>query len=286
MRKVGISLMSILISILAGYALLLGAMYLFQDRLIFLPSSELIVTPRQAGLQAEDIWIDTNDGERLHGWFFLNEEAEYVVVMSHGNAGNISGRIDIAKLLNGVGVSILLYDYRGYGQSSGKPSEEGVYIDVESVVNYLKAEKGFSERQMIMYGRSMGGAVASYAATKFDVSGLVLDSAFKNLKAMVKDLYPFVPSSLARFKLPTEEFLKEVSGIPVMIMHSPNDSIVGFSHGQHLYRIAKKPKRFVELRGGHNENFHVSTDIHNQEWRDFLQVVKDRRKTVRGEEKN
>lgn len=278
MSKVGISFMLILISILVGYALLLGVMYVFQNKLIFLPSSKLIVTPGQAGLRAEDVWIKTTDGEQLHGWFFPNEEAEYVVVMSHGNAGNISGRIDIAKLLNGVGVSILLYDYRGYGQSSGKPTEKGVYTDVESVVNYLKAEKGFSERQMIMYGRSMGGAVASYAAMKFDVSGLVLDSAFKNLKAMVKDLYPFVPSSLARYELPTEEYLKEVSGIPVMIMHSPNDSIVGFSHGQHLYRIAKEPKRFVELRGGHNENFHVSTDIHNREWRKFLQLIDEQNK--------
>lgn len=278
MRKVGISLMSILISIVVGYTLLLGAMYFFQNKLLFLPSSNLIVTPAQAGLPAEDAWIDTKDGEQLHGWFFPNEQAEYVVVMSHGNAGNISNRIDIAKLLSGIGVSVLLYDYRGYGRSSGKPSEEGVYTDVESVVNYLETERGFSEHQMIMYGRSMGGAVASYAATKFDVSGLVLDSAFKNLKAMVSDLYPFVPASLAKYEFPTEKYLKEISNIPVMIMHSPNDSIVDFSHGKHLYGIAKEPKRFVELRGGHNENFHASTDIHSREWREFLQRIDGQKK--------
>ncbi|MDX1640372.1 MAG: alpha/beta hydrolase [Balneolaceae bacterium] len=278
MSKVGMSLMSILISILAGYALLLGMMYIFQNKLIFLPSSELIVTPEKAGLRAEEVWIDTKDGERLHGWFFPNDDSEYVVVLSHGNAGNISGRIDIAKLLSGTGVSVLLYDYRGYGQSSGKPTEEGLYIDVESVVNYLKAERGYSERQMIMYGRSMGGAVASYAATKFDVSGLVLDSAFKNLKAMVSDLYPFVPASLARYELPTESYLHEIQNTPVMIMHSPNDTIVDFSHGRHLYQIAKEPKRFVELRGGHNENFHASIDIHTKSWKEFLQIIDDQKK--------
>ncbi len=286
MGKVGISFMSILISILVGYTLLLGGMYLFQDKLIFLPSSRLVVTPEKAGLEAEDVWIHTDDGEQLHGWFFPNEETEYIVVMSHGNAGNISGRIDIAKLLNGVGVSILLYDYRGYGQSSGKPSEEGLYTDIKAVINFLKTEKGFSENQMIMYGRSMGGAVASYAATEFDVSGLVLDSAFKNLKAMVRDLYPFVPASLARYELPTEKFLSEIQNIPIMIMHSPNDSIVGISHGKYLYEIANEPKRFVELRGGHNDNFHASTDIHSRNWRKFLQVVEDRKKAGNEDGKN
>lgn len=286
MGKVGISLMSILISILVGYTLLLGMMYLFQDKLIFLPSSKLLVTPGNTGLQADDVRINTDDGEQLHGWFFPNKESEYVVVLSHGNAGNISGRIDIAKLLSEIGVSVLLYDYRGYGQSSGKPSEEGLYTDVESVVSFLKTEKGYSERQMIMYGRSMGGAVASYAATKFDVSGLVLDSAFKNLKALVRELYPFVPASLARYELPTEKFISEIQNIPVMIMHSPKDSIVDFSHGRHLFEIANEPKRFVELRGGHNENFHVSTDIHSREWREFLQVVEDRKKAGNEDGKN
>lgn len=286
MGKVGMSLMSILISILMGYTLLLGAMYLFQDKLIFLPSSKLLITPANAGLHADDVRINTDDGEQLHGWFFPNKESEYVVVLSHGNAGNISGRIDIAKLLNSIGVSVLLYDYRGYGQSSGKPSEEGLYTDIESVVSYLKTERGYSECQMIMYGRSMGGAVASYAATKFDVSGLVLDSVFKNLKAMVRDLYPFVPASLARYELPTETYLREIQNIPLMIMHSPNDSIVDFSHGEHLFEIAKEPKRFVELRGGHNENFHASTDIHSRNWREFLQVISDRKKAGIKDEKN
>lgn len=274
--------MSILISIIAGYVLLLGVMYLFQNNLIFLPSSDLIVTPEKAGLQAEDIRIQTEDGERLHGWFFPHDESEYVVILSHGNAGNISGRIDIAKLLSEVGISVVLYDYRGYGQSSGKPDEEGFYRDVEAVVNYLKERKGYSERQMIMYGRSLGGAVASYAATRFEVSGLVLDSTFKNLKAMVGDLYPFVPSSLAKYEFPTEKYLQQISAIPVMIMHSPNDSIVDISHGKHLYGIAKEPKRFVELRGGHNDNFHASADIYIQNWKEFLKTVDQKRSKSKG----
>jgi pimeloyl-ACP methyl ester carboxylesterase len=278
MSKGGVWFMSILISIIAGYVLLLGVMYVFQQKLIFLPSSELFVTPEEAGLHAEDTWIETDDGERLHSWFFPNEESEYVVVLSHGNAGNISNRIDIGKFLQETGFAVLIYDYRGYGQSSGKPSEEGLYNDIEAVVNYLKTEKEYSEQLMIMYGRSMGGAVASYSAAKFNAGGLVLDSAFKNLRAMVSDLYPFVPAFLASYEFPTEQYIQHLSGIPVMIMHSPNDSIVDFSHGEFLFEIAKEPKTFVKLRGGHNDNFHASVDIHSKHWQEFLQMVDEQRK--------
>ena len=260
-------------------------MYLFQGKLIFLPSSDLIVTPQDAGLNAEDVWIETGDGEQLHGWYFPNNSAEYVVVLSHGNAGNISNRIDIAKFLQEIGVSVLIYDYRGYGQSSGEPSEEGFYSDIEAVINYLKTEEKYSEQRMILYGRSLGGAVASYAASKFDVSGLVLDSAFKNLKAMVSDLYPFVPAFLASYEFPTEQYLQQLSGMPVMIMHSPNDTIVDISHGRALFEIAKEPKTFVELRGGHNDSFHASVDIHSKSWKAFLRVLNEQRSSKMEENK-
>lgn len=271
------SMISLLVTFIGGYLLLLIFMYLFQSKMIFLPSSNLAITPERAGLKAEDIWIKTEDDERLHGWFFPVEEAEYVVVLSHGNAGNISNRIDIAKFLQEAGFSILIYDYRGYGQSSGKPSEEGLYKDIEAVVNYLKTENGYSEQQMIMYGRSMGGAVAAYSAAKFNVSGLVLDSAFKNLKSMVSDLYPFVPSFLASYEFSTLKYVQQLSVLPVMVMHSPNDTIVDISHGKSLFGIAKEPKTFVELRGSHNDNFHVSVDIHKKYWEEFLQMIDEQR---------
>lgn len=272
-------MISLLATIAGGYLLLLLFMYLFQSKLIFLPSSDLVITPQRAGLQAEDVWIETDDEEQLHGWYFPSDSTEYVVVLSHGNAGNISNRIDIAKFLQEAGFSALIYDYRGYGQSSGTPSEEGLYRDIEAVVQYLKTEKGYSENQMIMYGRSMGGAVASYATTKFNVGGLVLDSAFKNLKTMVSDLYPFVPAFLASYEFPAEQYLQQLSGIPVMIMHSPNDSIVDISHGKSLYGVAKEPKTFVELRGGHNDNFHASVDIHSQSWREFLAMIDEQKRS-------
>lgn len=275
--------MSIIFTIVAVYLLLLLFMYLFQSKLLFIPSSEFIITPEEAGLNAEDVWIETEDNERLHSWFFPNDSAEYVVVLSHGNAGNISNRIDIAKFLQEAGFSVLIYDYRGYGQSSGQPNEEGLYLDIEAVVSYLKSEKGFTEQSMIMYGRSMGGAVASYAATKFNVAGLVIDSTFKNLKSMVSELYPFVPVILAKYEFPNELYLRNISGIPVMVMHSPGDTLIDISHGKYLYQIIAEPKKFVELRGGHNDSFHASVDIYSQSWKEFLEMI-DEQKTSKVEE--
>lgn len=280
----GVSYLSIIFLIIGVYLLLLLFMYLFQSKLIFLPSSDFIITPKKAGLQAEDVWIETEDGERLHGWFFPNDASEYVVVLSHGNAGNISNRIDIAKFLNEHGLAVLIYDYRGYGQSSGQPDEKGLYLDIEAVIHYLKTEKKLSEEQMIMYGRSMGGAVASYAATKFNISGLVIDSSFKNLKTMISELYPFVPVVLAKYEFPNELYLREIVGIPAMIMHSPNDKLVDISHGKYLYQILAEPKKFVKLRGNHNDSFHASVDIYNEHWKEFLQLVdKQRRPRVEGD---
>ena len=273
MKQFGNSMVSFLIFLIVGYLFLLGLMYLFQRQLIFFPTSNHLITPEKAGLNAENVWISTSDGEKLHGWFFPVEQSDYIVVLNHGNAGNISNRIDIGKLLSEIGFSVLLYDYRGYGKSTGKPDEQGLYRDIESVVEYLKREKGYKEVEMIMYGRSLGGAVAAYAATKFQVAGLVIDSAFESLQAMVSELYPFVPSSLAAYDFPTEKYLQQISGIPVMVMHSRNDEIIGFSHGERLYESSAQPKKFVELRGGHNDNFHKSADIHAREWREFLSLI-------------
>jgi uncharacterized protein len=264
------SMISILIAIAGGYCIILLFMFLFQNHLLFMPTSGFMQTPESAGLEAEDIWVVTEDGVKLHAWYFPHEESDRVIVLSHGNAGNISYRLDIAGTLLKAGAAVLMYDYRGYGQSEGRPSEEGLYKDISAVIEYLKTEKGYPDRKVYMYGRSLGAAVAAYAATKYDLGGLVLDSAFKNLRAMIQDVYPFVPSSLARYEFPTEKYLRQLQGMPVMIMHSPNDEIVGFHNSQYLYEIANEPKQFVELRGGHNDNFYTSRHLIERSWREFL----------------
>ena len=267
---------SLLLAIAGGYLLILGLMFLFQNKLLFMPSSAIFQTPQSAGLQAEDLWMTTEDDVRIHGWYFPNESAELVVILSHGNAGNISGRITIAETLLNSGAAVLMYDYRGYGQSEGKPTEAGLYKDIEAVVHHLKTDKGYDENEMVMYGRSLGAAVAAYAATQFNIRGLVLDSAFKNLRAMIRDVYPFVPTVLARYRFPTDEYIMQLEGLPIMIMHSPGDEIVRFSHGRALYEMIDQPKAFVELRGGHNDNFFTSQDIIQQSWSFYIRGLCNR----------
>ncbi|TVR14093.1 MAG: alpha/beta fold hydrolase [Balneolaceae bacterium] len=263
-------MVSFLTAIAGGYLLILVLMFLFQNKLLFMPTSGFVQTPQSAGVEAEDFWVETDDGIRVHGWYFPNSDAEFVVVLSHGNAGNISYRIDIARTLLDAGASVLMYDYRGYGQSDGRPNERGLYKDIEAVVEGLKSEKGYSEDRIIMYGRSLGGAVAAYAGTKYNLGGLVLDSSFTDLRAMVRDVYPFVPSRLARYEFPTNRYIQHSRNYPIMIMHSPNDEIVRYHHGRELYELLEEPKRFVELRGGHNDNFFASRDVILENWRWYL----------------
>ena len=267
------SFMSILATLFGIYLLLLGLMYIFQNSLLFMPSSGMVQTPESVGVEAEDFWAETDDGVRIHGWYFPNEEAEFVIVLSHGNAGNISYRIDIARTLLNTGAAVLMYDYRGYGQSEGSPSEKGLYKDIEAVIEGLKNQKGYAENRIVMYGRSLGGAVAAYGASEYNLGGLVLDSSFKNLRAMVRDVYPFVPSRLAKYEFPTETYIQHERNYPVMVLHSPNDEIVGFHHGEFLYNLLDEPKRFVELRGGHNDNFFVSRELIEENWKWYLDVI-------------
>jgi fermentation-respiration switch protein FrsA (DUF1100 family) len=264
------TLMTFLFTIAGGYLILVVLMVLFQDKLLFMSSREMIQTPESAGLKAEELRIDTEDSVQIHGWYFPNEDSGKVIVLSHGNAGNISYRIDIARTLLNAGASVVMYDYRGYGLSKGKPSEDGFYKDITAVTHFLIEQKEYSEENIYMYGRSLGGAIAAYAATRFNVGGLVLDSSFINLRSMVKDVYPFVPSALAKYKFPANEYLKQLENTPVLIMHSREDEIVGYHNGEELYETAKSPKKFIDLKGGHNENFYLSRDLIEKNWRDFL----------------
>ena len=264
------SMATLILTIAGFYLLILALMFIFQSRLLFMPLSGIIQTPESAGLFAEDVWIETADGVRIHGWYFPHEESEWIVVLSHGNAGNISGRIAIAETLLKSGAAVLMYDYRGYGKSEGRPSESGFYKDIDAVIGYLSDEREYPKQKIVMYGRSIGAAVAAYAAANYDLGGVVLDSAFINLKRMVREVYPFVPTYLAKYDFPTDEYILQLNGIPVMIMHSPGDEIIGFHHGEYLFELAPEPKRFIQLRGGHNDNFFLSRDVIEQSWTDFL----------------
>ncbi len=155
------------------------------------------------------------------------------------------------------------------GQSEGTPTEKGLYQDIEAAWKYLTRDRSYDPSRIILFGRSLGGPVSAYLAQKVDAGGLVLESTFTKLKDIASEAYPVVPSRLVRPKFPTLDYLTQ-SDAPVMVMHSREDPLIGFHHGRELYDKAPEPKTFVELRGGHNNNFVESREVYFHAWKEFI----------------
>ncbi len=261
------------------YLLVLFFLYMFQERLIFLPSAGLTDTPAAAGLEYEEIYLDTEDGIRIHGWWVESEFEKPAVIFFHGNAGNISGRVSIVEAFHRLGYPVFIVDYRGYGLSEGRPSEEGLYKDADAVWKWV-ADKGFSADEIVVVGRSMGGAIAAYVAAKYQPAALALESTFTSIADIAAGIYPIFPVRLlARVEMPTLEFMNQFDG-PVLIGHSPADEVVPYSHGRNLLDEAGDRATWFELEGGHNDGFFRSRNAWDLAYGEFLDKIRDGLKEV------
>ena len=251
------SVLNILLSIAIAYAAILLLVYVFQPRLVYFPqvARELMATPRAAGLDYEDVQLRTADAEQLHAWWVPARAARGAVLIFHGNAGNISHRLDYLLMFNRLGYATLIIDYRGYGKSSGAPDEEGTYRDGEAAWRHLTETRKLTPQDIVLFGESLGGGVVTWLALKHPPRALVLASTFTSVPDLGAQVYPWLPVRLlARIDYNNLERIKQITA-PVLIAHSRNDDIVPFSHGQALFAAANEPKRFLELRGGHNDSF-------------------------------
>ena len=243
--------------LILGYAAIVGVVYLAQDSLIYFPNMgrEHAATPAASGLRYEDVSLATEDRETLHAWWVPAENARGTVLHFHGNAGNISHRIDYARMFRGLGYNTLLVDYRGYGKSTGTPSEEGTYRDAAAALRWLLEARGVREADLVVFGESLGGAVACWLAARHTPRALVLASTFTSVPDLGAEVYGLLPVRLiSRYRYDTRECLSRVRA-PVLVLHSPRDEIIPFAHGQKLHAAAREPKEFVELDGGHNDGF-------------------------------
>jgi len=231
----------------------------YEPRMIYFPWRELERTPADLGLAYEDVALATSDGETLHAWFLpAAATAPVTVLLLHGNAGNISHRFDKLALLRALGVDVLILDYRGYGRSTGRPDEAGTYRDADAAYAYLTARRRLDPRRIVVYGESLGAAVAADLASRRPVGGLVLESVFSSAVEVAHELFPFLPARLlVRNRYDSASKMATVQA-PVLILHSRDDEFFGWHHPQRLYDAAREPKRLVELRGGHNDAFLVS----------------------------
>jgi len=262
---------------LGVYVGLMLLLYGMQSRLIHLPGvpgRELTATPADVGLRWDDVIIETADGERLHGWYLpADDEPHHTVLFFHGNAGNISHRLDSLEIFHELGVATLIIDYRGYGQSSGSPSEDGLYRDAQATWDYVVDSRGVPADQVIAFGRSLGAAVAAHLAAEREVGGLILESAFTAAPDLGAELYPIFPVRLlARIEYPTREFVQRVDA-PVLVVHSPDDEIIPFHHGEALYEAASDPKEFLRMQGDHNTGFLRSREVYTQGLRRWFDTL-------------
>lgn len=250
-------LTSLLTTLALAYAGFAALLFLFQDTLAYYPQigREIHSTPREHGMGYEALTLETADGERLDAWFVSATQARGVVLFLHGNAGNISQRMDSIAMFHRLGYSVLIFDYRGYGRSSGKPSEAGLYRDTQAAWVHLIRQRGIAPARIVLFGESLGGALAARLAAQVRPGALVLSSVFTSVPDLAADLYPWLPARwLARMRYDTTTALAQTR-CPVLIAHSPDDEIVPFRHGQQLFKVAPEPKVFLELAGGHNDGF-------------------------------
>lgn len=250
-------LLEILGSVAIAYACVVALVFLFQSQLVYYPGigREMAVTPQAYGLAFEAVEVVTEDGERLHAWWVPAEHARGTVLILHGNAGNISHRIDYLQMFHRLAYSTFIVDYRGYGRSTGSPSEEGTYRDALASWRHLTEQRGVRPDDIVLYGESLGAAVASWLAVRHPPRALVLASAFTSATDLGAQVYWFLPVRLiSRIGYDNLANLRKIRA-PVLIAHSRDDDIVPFSHGERLFAAAGEPKAFLEMRGGHNSAF-------------------------------
>lgn len=257
---------------LAAGAALVGVFVFRQESLVFFPEKGVPVTPAAFGLVFEDVRLRAADGVDLGAWWIPARDPLGAVVLAHGNAGNIAHRIDKALLLRRFGLSILLFDYRGYGASDGSPTEEGTYRDMDAAVEHALTMRGLPAERLILWGESIGAAVAVESGTRHPCAGLVLESGFTSLPAMAKAVYPWAPGFLVRMRYDSLARLPAVKS-PKLILHGPGDEIVPYRMGQALFRAAGEPKRFADLRGGHNDGGILASPEAQEVLREFLDEI-------------
>jgi fermentation-respiration switch protein FrsA (DUF1100 family) len=251
------SIANIAMLVAIAYAVILALLFFFQSRLLYFPEigRSAPTTPRTVGLMFDEVWLDVEPSVRLHAWHVPHLRGKGVALILHGNAGSIALRVDWLRMFHDLGYASFVVDYRGYGRSSGAPSEQGTYADAKAAWDHLVEVRGYNPRDIVILGESLGGAIAAWLAARTAPRALVLQSAFTSVPDVAASIYPVFPVRwISRFDYDTRAYLRDVS-VPVFVAHSPADEIIAFRHGRALYEAARAPKRFLELSGGHNEGF-------------------------------
>ncbi len=268
--------LALIVAVGAAVGVLVRQLSILDRVMVYFPERAISATPAEVGLEYRDVYLTTGDGVRIHGWH-VPGKSRTTLLWLHGNAGNISHRVDNIVILNRLtGLGVLIVDYRGYGLSEGSPSESGLYLDAEAAIEFLVSEVGLDpEEDIVLFGRSLGVGVAAEMATRHTVRCVILESGFTSVKGMASATRS---SWMAALLLPLfdarYETLSKMSLIrsPVMVVHGEQDDIVPFSMARDLFEAATDPKRFHAVPGAmHNDVYRRGGSSYFQALNDFIE---------------
>lgn len=229
-----------------------------EERFIFFPEAPIEQTPGDLGLAFDDVYFTASDGVRLNGWFVPFPGARATLLWLHGNAGNISHRLENLKLLHDkVNLNIFIFDYRGYGRSEGRPAESGTYLDAEAALRHLRSRNEVDSQAIVLFGRSLGAAVAAELATRAECAAVILETPFASIRAMARLAFPLLPiGPLLRTRYDIVEKVRR-NRLPLLVIHGDRDEVVPYAQGRQVFEAAGGPKEFYTIPGAHHNDTYL-----------------------------
>ena len=262
-------MLPVIVMVAAVYLVVCIAAFLMQRQLIYHPYRQILTTPVAIGLEYHELTLQSPDGVDFVVWCIPAESSLVNVVYFHGNAENISNSTGTYKLLHELGANVYAFEYRGYANCTGTPSECGITADLKTFSDYL-ANSLPPDAKTVALGRSIGGAVAVKFATLYPVDGIILESTFNRMVDVGRKAFPYLPISfLLRERYDSQEIIRSLNK-PVLVIHSPDDEVIPFELGKRLFDVAIGEKSFVEIRGSHNSGFEISEETLRIAYRDFF----------------
>jgi uncharacterized protein len=265
--------------VVIGYLGLLLLLRLNERRLIYFPGPQRTLLPpaAQLGLPVQRVEIPTDDGLTLMSWLIRagSDSTSLWLLICHGNAGNLSefDRPVHYAGLRALGLSLLAFDYRGYGENAGVPTEQGLYRDSQAAYRYLREQVGVPAERIVIFGHSLGSAVAVDLATRVPAAGLIVEGALTSVWQRGAEVYPYIPVRwIAGTRFDSIDKIGKVT-IPKLFLHAAADEVIPIAHGRRLYQAAPAPKTFVELRGTHSDAFEVDSAAYFGSIRHFLATL-------------
>jgi len=268
-RHINMSTITLLVLLTVLVAWILGG---FQRQVIFPASKQIAMTPEDYAWEYEDVVLSVGQ-HKTTGWYLPVKNPRGAVLFSHGNAGNISHRLDSIKVFRDMGFDVMIYDYGGYGKSTGKSSEKRCYADIRGVWRYLTEDRAIAPENIVLFGRSLGGGVVAELAAEVTPGAIIMESSFTSAVDVGREVFPFLPVKLIlRHKFNAGEKMGSFSA-PILIIHSPDDDIIPYHHGKELYELAPEPKAFLEIEGDHNGGWLDSGRKYTDGLRKFLETI-------------